>query len=179
MGKEHKTLFENLFQFVATNDDTPYFCLPAALKFRNEICGGEDRIYAYLEHLAKEAGDIVAKELGTDVLQEPGLVPGAPSQLRRCGMATIRLPIAIQGQSVSGELPCILLCEGEVRPTIDWFHITLIEKYRAFVPVFSHAGWLWTRLSAQVYLETRDFEWLADVLKEMLDSLQWRRSSRE
>ncbi|KAH2316256.1 hypothetical protein KXV26_005039, partial [Aspergillus fumigatus] len=71
-----KSAFEELFEFVATTDDTAYLCVPAALKFRSQVCGGEDRIYTYLEKLAMEAGNIVAAALGTEVMQEPGLKPG-------------------------------------------------------------------------------------------------------
>lgn len=166
-----KTAFESLFEFVATNDDTPYYCVPAALKFRNEVCGGEDRIYAYLESLAIEAGDIVAGVLGTDVLQEPNLEPGTQSQLRRCGMCTVRLPIAV-GQSATSEKACAVVQEDQAGSVVNWFQTTLTRKYSTFVPVFAHGGWMWTRLCAQVYLDKRDFEWLAGVLKEMCSDIQ-------
>ncbi|GKZ84338.1 hypothetical protein AnigIFM56816_009661 [Aspergillus niger] len=68
-----KSAFESLFEFVATNDDTPHFCVSAALEFRKTICGGEERIYEYLERLANEAADIVAAALGTDVMEERDL----------------------------------------------------------------------------------------------------------
>lgn len=166
-----KTAFESLFEFVATNDDTPYFCVPAALKFRNEVCGGEDRIYTYLETLANEAGDVVAGILGTDVLQEPNLAPGTQSQLRRCAMSTVRLPIAV-GQSETSEKGCALVQEDQVGSVVNWFQTTLTQKYSTFVPVFAHGGWMWTRLSAQVYLDKQDFEWLARVLKEMCSDIK-------
>lgn len=166
-----KTAFESLFEFVATNDDTPYFCVPAALKFRNEVCGGEDRIYTYLETLANEAGDVVAGILATDVLQEPNLAPGTQSQLRRCAMSTVRLPIAV-GQSETSEKACALVQEDQVGSVVNWFQTTLTQKYSTFVPVFAHGGWMWTRLSAQVYLDKQDFEWLAGVLKEMCSDIK-------
>ncbi|EAU33887.1 conserved hypothetical protein [Aspergillus terreus NIH2624] len=166
-----KTAFESLFEFVATNDDTPYFCVPAALKFRNEVCGGEDRIYTYLETLANEAGDVVAGILGTDVLQEPNLAPGTQSQLRRCAMSTVRLPIAV-GQSETSEKACAVVQEDQVGSVVSWFQTTLTNKYSTFVPVFAHGGWMWTRLSAQVYLDRQDFEWLAGVLKDMCGDIK-------
>lgn len=36
--------FEELFEFVATSDDSAYICVEAALKFRKEVCGGEEAI---------------------------------------------------------------------------------------------------------------------------------------
>ncbi|KAL3474440.1 pyridoxal phosphate-dependent transferase [Aspergillus californicus] len=156
-----KPPFESLFEFVGTNDDTPYFCVPAALKFRSEICSGEERIYR-----------VLAAVLDTDVLQEPNLKPGVQSQLRCCGMTTVRLPIAIQGRSGPVKPSYIMLQADKVAPTINWFQTTLTYKYGTFVPVFEHGGWLWTRLSAQVYLEISDFAWLAGVLKEMCGELK-------
>src|ERR1700712_4908999 len=71
-----KSPFEQLFEFVATSDDTAYICVPAALKFRAEVCGGEDAVIAYCQRVANEAADAVAAALGTEVMQEPDLKPG-------------------------------------------------------------------------------------------------------
>ncbi|KAF7593013.1 hypothetical protein BBP40_012172 [Aspergillus hancockii] len=131
--KATKSAFEYLFEYVATADDTPYLCVLPAMKFRIEVCGGEEKIYAYLEKLAREGSDIIAQTLGTEVMQEPGLKEG----------------------------------ESSLVPVITtWFRDTLINRYGTFVPVFQYGGWLWMRLSAQVYLDRGDFEWLAGVLNE-------------
>ncbi|KAE8393667.1 pyridoxal phosphate-dependent transferase [Aspergillus alliaceus] len=173
-----KSAFEYLFEYTPTTDDTPFLCVRSALKFRAEVCGGEDRIHTYLEKLARSAADIVARALGTEVMQEPGLKEGEASQLRRCGLATVRLPIAVTSDSESGHAITTVRDEKggtylSVKPAVVpavslWFRDTLIEEYGTFVPVFQYGGWLWTRLSAQVYLEESDFEWLAGVLKECL-----------
>ncbi|KAE8415960.1 pyridoxal phosphate-dependent transferase [Aspergillus pseudocaelatus] len=181
-----KSAFEYLFEYVSTTDDTPWLCVPAAMKFRTEVCGGEDRIYAYLETLAREAGDIVARALGTEVMQEPGLKEGETSQLRRCGLATVRLPIAVSSATaasgngggavtrVQGEdgTSYLRIQSSLVSTVSTWFRDTLFDRYETFVPVFQHGGWLWTRLSAQVYLEKEDFEWLGGVLKECCDRVE-------
>ncbi|PYI07593.1 PLP-dependent transferase [Aspergillus sclerotiicarbonarius CBS 121057] len=173
--------YRNLLQSTATNDDTPYHCVPAALTFRKEVCGGEKHIYSYLETLANQAADSVAATLGTEVLQEPGLKPGEKSLLRACALNNVRLPIAVQtGTNNSGEkemdwtaapgtegslyapLPAALAGQVAV-----WIQGKLLDEYKTFVPVFVYKGWLWTRLSAQVYLELKDFEWVGGVLKEL------------
>ncbi|PLN83634.1 putative aminotransferase [Aspergillus taichungensis] len=169
---DDKTPFERLFEFVATADDTPYLCVPAALRFRREVCGGEAAIYVYLERLAREGADVVAAALGTDVLQERGLRGGEESLLRRCGMSTVRLPVFVAGTAAAGSSG-----DGRTRgfeigaddaPTVTkWVQDVLMDKYGTFVPVFEHGGWLWVRLSAQVYLERKDFEWLGGVLKKV------------
>ncbi|KAE8371388.1 pyridoxal phosphate-dependent transferase [Aspergillus bertholletiae] len=176
-AKPGKSSFEYLFEQIATTDDTPWLCVPAAMKFRTEVCGGEDRIHAYLEKLANEAADLVAQALGTEVMQEPGLKGGEVSQLRRCGLATIRLPIAVVPNTTSTAAitrvaggnngTSFLRVQAAAVPAVcAWFQDTLLRRYETFVPVFRHGDWLWTRLSAQVYLEKSDFEWLAGVLKE-------------
>ncbi|PYH32595.1 putative aminotransferase family protein (LolT) [Aspergillus neoniger CBS 115656] len=159
--------FRYLFQQTATNDDTPYLCVPEALKFREEVCGGEKAIYGYLERLANEAAHLVAGVLGTEVLRdEEGL-------LTRCAMTNVRLPVKVGGDGDGGDQG-----EGEVGgyvvvkkemagKVVLWFQNTLLEEYNTFVPVFEYNGWLWTRLSAQVYLDKSDFEWLGGVLKEL------------
>ncbi|KAL3455272.1 aminotransferase family protein [Aspergillus heterothallicus] len=163
----NKTAFESLFEFVATSDDTPYFCVPAAIDFREKVCGGEEKIYAYLESLARDAADIVASALGTEVMEEPNLAPGEQSQLRRCGMSTVRLPIATRQELAASKEGTVLIKANEGGAAVKWFQSTLTEKYSTFVPLVEHGGWLWVRLSAQVYLEKKDFEWLAGVLKEL------------
>ncbi|GIC85452.1 putative aminotransferase family protein (LolT) [Aspergillus udagawae] len=168
-----KSAFEELFEFVATTDDTAYLCVPAALKFRSQVCGGEDRIYTYLEKLAREAGDIVAAALGTEVMQEPGLKPGEVSQLRRCAMATVRLPFAVSGgeQGPNTATARLTLQAAQAAEVAGEMQKALARDYGTFVPVFAHGGWLWTRLSAQVYLEKSDFEWVGGVLAELCNKV--------
>ncbi|OJJ47209.1 hypothetical protein ASPZODRAFT_64654 [Penicilliopsis zonata CBS 506.65] len=149
------TPFEKLFEFVATTDDTAYMCVPAAVKFREELCGGEDQITSYMESLAREGGDLVAAILGTEVLQETDLQPGEKSQLRRCAMANIRVPVDIE------DIP-------DVPAACAWLQKTLNDEYNTFVPFYPHGGALWFRVCAQVYLEKSDFQWLGEVLKELV-----------
>ncbi|KAF3395737.1 hypothetical protein F1880_007294 [Penicillium rolfsii] len=162
-----KTPFEELFEFVATSDDSAYICVPAALKFRQQVCGGEDAIISYCTNLANEAADAVAAILGTDVMQEPDLKPGEKSNMRQCMMTTVRLPIGVadDGSRVPGAL--ITVNSQEAARVFGWIQTTLMAKHDTFVPVFRHGPWLWTRLSAQVFLEKSDFEWLGGILRDM------------
>ncbi|KAE8149952.1 pyridoxal phosphate-dependent transferase [Aspergillus avenaceus] len=172
-GGSKRTPFEELFQFVATSDDAAYLTVPEAVRFREEVCGGDDAIYKYLEKLAREAGDIVAAALGTEVLQEPDLQPGETSQIRRCGMSTVRLPICVdvdddgaQGDKTLSPYPPV--AAQNVGKAVHFLQMTLKDEFKTFVPVFQHGRWLWARLSAQIYLETKDFEWFGDVLKGLM-----------
>lgn len=164
-----KTPFEELFEFVATSDDSAYLCVPAALKFRREVCGGEEAIMSYCQQLANDAADTLAASLGTEVLQEPDLKPGEKSRMRQCAMTTVRLPIAVAEEPVSGA--DVTVSPDEAPKVFAWMQNQMMEKYNTFVPVFQHGSWLWTRLSAQVYLEKSDFEWLAGVLRTLIDQV--------
>lgn len=165
-----RSAFEELFQFVATSDDAAYLTVPDAIRFRTDVCGGDDAIFKYLEELANEGGDIVAAALGTNVLQEPGLRSGERSEIRRCGMSTVRLPIAIghEGDETSSS-PYPPVSADDVSKVVNFLQMTLKDEFRTFVPIFQHGDWLWTRLSAQVYLEKKDFEWLGEVLKGLVE----------
>ncbi|KXG48347.1 Aminotransferase, class V/Cysteine desulfurase [Penicillium griseofulvum] len=168
-----KTAFEQLFEFVATSDDSAYICVPAALKFRAEVCGGEDAIIAYTHRVANEGADAVAAALGTDVLQEPDLKPGQESRMRQCALTTVRLPIAVAtAEKEPGSFdhnPLVVLSEEEAPKAFSWIQTQLLDHHNTFLPVFRHGPWLWTRLSGQTYLEKSDFESIGVVLRDLCE----------
>jgi selenocysteine lyase/cysteine desulfurase len=178
-----QTPFEELFEFVATSDDSAYICVEAALKFRKEVCGGEEAIMAYCQKVTNEGADAVASILGTEVLQEPGLKSGEESRMRACALTTVRLPIAVaddldladlslgeeKNRPVEGAL--VTLSSREAARAFAFIQRTLMEKFDTFVPTFQHGPWLWTRLSGQVYLEKADFEWLGGILRELCEQI--------
>lgn len=118
---EDKSEFLNLFQFVATVDNSPYYCVPAALNFRQNLCqGGEDGIYTYIRENAQRGADLLAMTLGTEVMDDMdegrglktmGSLEGSDrgrtgwdGGLRDCAMANVLLPIHIAGANSVGSL---------------------------------------------------------------------------
>ncbi|PGH06228.1 hypothetical protein AJ80_08197 [Polytolypa hystricis UAMH7299] len=169
-----KTSFEGLFEFVATVDDSPYLCIPTALEFRDKVCGGEDRIMKYCESLAREAGDLLAEALGTEVMCEPGIDPkdAAASQIRRCAMSNVRTPIAVVDETVAPTVPAgarAVISSQQAAFLCRWLEKEMLYTYNTVVPHFAHGGWIWLRLSGQVYLELEDFKWFAGVEKELIE----------
>lgn len=81
--------FSRLFDKVSTTDNTPYCCIPRALKFRSEICGGEASVSQYCEGIARLGGARMAEILSTEVLG------GSSSSFRRCAFANVRLPLSL------------------------------------------------------------------------------------
>ncbi|KAL4910062.1 hypothetical protein BDW74DRAFT_173529 [Aspergillus multicolor] len=162
-----KSLFVTLFEFTGTTDDSAYACVSAALEFREKICGGEERIYAYLENLAGEAGDVLAAALGTDVMRaEKGMTGGLG-----CSMVNVRLPLRVtsqgRGSVPGGQDGVVDVHPDDVSPLAHWLHEQLIAR-GTFVPCYAHGEWMFVRLSAQIYLEKEDFVWLGGVFKEIL-----------
>jgi hypothetical protein len=155
-GSPEKSDFVQQFEFVGTIDNAPYLCVPAALQFRRDVCGGEERIMEYCTRLAHDAGELVADALQTEVLDN------STKTLTRCCFANVRLPLDVGTDRTKGQIPH----EDVARATVYMTRV-FVDAYNTFIAVFFHAGNWWVRLSAQVYLELEDFEWCAGVLKEV------------
>lgn len=141
------TAFVELFDYVATLDTQHYLTVPAALKFREEVCGGEDAIREYCFRLAREGGRRAAEILGTE---EMG-ADFAGSCAWETAFTNVRLPIEV-GEG-----------EGQLRAE----HIVVAREFITHQAVLGHDmyiqcipyhGVFWMRLSAQVYVEVEDFE---------------------
>ncbi|RMD40490.1 hypothetical protein DV735_g4623, partial [Chaetothyriales sp. CBS 134920] len=269
-----KSAFVTLFQDIATSDSSPFYCVPAALNFRQNLCkGGDDGIYEYIRDIAQRGADLLALVLGTEVMDEldegKGLKTMGSTEandrretknwtgsLRDCAMANVLLPICIAGASTVGSIaagpggagsagglsplygqgrkssygfsspllgggtskvsgsstpgrldgpPSPWLKGGEVNsspmgsPSIGtgtttgpivvrkedvgkhcaWMEKTLVEEFNTFVIIYEYNGKMWTRVSGQVYVELKDFEWLGGVLKELCERVRLGESLRQ
>lgn len=151
-----KSPFVSLFQFVATLDVTPYLCIEEALKFRREVCGGEEKIVKYCVEISSETGRLAADILGTDVMENE------TRTLTNCAFTNVRLPLEI------GDGPGQIL-ERDLYLAVVWMTATLVKESDVYSPVFYHARRFWTRLSGQVYLDIDDFEKGAKALKTVCE----------
>ena len=142
------TPFTTLFEFVATADNSPFYTVPAGIQWRKETFGSEEAIYQYLEDLQIKAGDLVVQKLGTDILTDKA------GKMRQCAMVSIRIPLKF------GEGGIDAAKMGEVMTYI----IDALRRENTYMAIFSYKGQLYTRLSAQTYLELEDFAWAADLL---------------
>lgn len=139
------------FAAVATSDDTPYLCIPAALEWRKRITygdkTGEEAIMRYNKDLARRGGRLVAEMLGTEVMDNDELTLGD------CAMTNVRVPVSTEGRLI--------------RDLADRINKTMNLKYNIAVNAFAYEGKFWVRLSAQVYLEMKHFEAAGLALKEI------------
>ena len=158
--------FGDLFKWAATIDQTPYLCVPDALRFRQDICGGEEKIRRYCFDLAIEGGQAVANHLGTEVMQHH------QSKLHECCFTNVRLSLHFTNDAEEGELHA-----ADGPRIVKWIMDRLLCEHSTWIPGKFYGGAAWFRFSAQVYLEMKDFEWAAGILKGLcarVEQGEWR-----
>ncbi|KAK1961083.1 PLP-dependent transferase [Colletotrichum sublineola] len=161
----NESYFVTSFGFVGTLDNSPNLCVKDAIEWRKSI-GGEDKIMEYLWTLAKKGGKKVAATLGTFVLDNKS------ETLTNCGMVNVALPIvtgaAADAETTSvGPDDTVTVPEKEVSVVVNWMMKALVDEYHTFVALFWHQGRWYMRISAQIFLDETDFEWLATTMKEL------------
>ena len=143
------------FDYTGTIDTAPILCIPAALEFRRQVCGGEGAIREYCINLAVSGGKAVAEVLGTHTLAVP--------TGENVGFANVRLPLTIRHDPNSSEgLPI-----ESLDTVINFMFHKFTEDYRTFINILYFSGALWARLSATVYLDLDDFKHGGQVLKDL------------
>lgn len=150
------------FDYTGTIDNTSYLLVPEAIKWRQEVCGGEKAIYDYNTQLAIQGGKAVASILGTEILDNK------THTMTDCCLINVMLPMKVSKARIEGEVTVDPDHEAEV---VAWIQKTLHTEFKTFLPIYSFQGQWWTRLSAQIYLELEDFEWAGHVLKELCERI--------
>ncbi|KAL8679349.1 MAG: hypothetical protein Q9186_004354 [Xanthomendoza sp. 1 TL-2023] len=148
--------FVNLFQFVGTMDVGPYLCIEEALKFRREVCGGENAIMGYCEDVSTEGGRKVAEIWGTEIMDN------AETTLTRCCLTNVRLPLEVGEED--GKVN-----KADAYAVVGWMAQTLIKEYNMFAPPFFHNNALWVRFSGQIYVEMDDFVAAAGIYQKLCE----------
>lgn len=149
------------FEFVGTIDSSPYLCIPKAVEWRKGL-GGEKVIKEYCTKLAQDAGQLVAKSLGTEVLDNK------TKTLSQCCMSMVRLPLDFEKVQQLGEKAG--LSQEKVGAAVNiWLLQTMASDYNTFLQTLFYGGVWWARLSGQVYLELSDFESMVPSLKELCE----------
>ncbi|KAI0112475.1 aminotransferase family protein-like protein [Nemania sp. FL0031] len=171
--------FGSLFEHVSTIDTSPYLCVLEALRFRNEICGGEEQVRAYSIGLAKEGGEFMATLMGTEVLKSK------TGTQEECCFTNVRLPLDVVEEGVDDNTSATQGRNGGILPedadlVANWMTERSVNEFDTYIAVRYYAGAFWTRLSGQIYLDRADFAWAAGVLLELCARAQrgdWRRAA--
>lgn len=175
-----KSAFETNFEFTGTIDATAYLCVAEALKWREEVLGGEERIREYLWKLNKEGIARVAELLGTTTTADgkPGVLDNERGTMTDCAMANVALPIRMvreeteevgQGDEDAAQGEDVVIPRSQAYDATQWMLETLMAEHHTFVALFVYADRWWARLSAQVYLDMDDYEWAGTTLKQLCD----------
>lgn len=167
-----KSNFVSQFDFVGSVDSAPFLCIGEALRFRREVCGGEQNIMKYCFDLARDGGQAVARILGTEVMdnQEHTLTD-------QCCMVNVRLPLHVSDDSDStsnadeglsnSRFTLAAVPRSEVPVVTQYLMSACVAQHHTFIAIIFYANSWWARFSAQVYLELEDFEYGAEALKSV------------
>jgi isopenicillin-N epimerase len=127
--------YQPAFDWTGTRDPTAILAVPAALDFFDRA--GWPDVRQHNNDLARQGADLVAQRIGTSYPDADGLA---------AAMRLVPLPAP--------------LTEAEARA----LETRLLDEHGVVVPVTSHGGWRWLRVSAQLYNTLEDYERLADAL---------------
>lgn len=165
-----KSEFVNSFEFVGTVDNSPTMCVPAAIEWRKKLTWkgkqGEEAIHAYMAHIAREGGKIMADAFGTEVMENE------EGTLTDCFFSNVRLPLSFAEQAQSDSAKAFKI--------LFWMSEVLINEYDTFLGFNFYAGAWWVRLSGQVYLTTEDFQWATETLTEVIGRVkkgEWKKKA--
>ncbi|KAI1310781.1 aminotransferase family protein-like protein [Xylaria venustula] len=154
--------FGNLFAQVSTIDTSPYLCVPEALRFRNEICGGEAQVRAYCTGLAKQGGELMAMLMGTEVLKSKS------GTQEECCFTNVRLPLCVNQQDkVANACESRGILPSDAQAVAYWITERSVNEFDTYIAVRYYADAFWARLSGQIYLDSADFAWAAGTLVEL------------
>ncbi|KXN66495.1 PLP-dependent transferase [Conidiobolus coronatus NRRL 28638] len=142
-GYKANTLHEK-FEWSGPVDFSKWYSSKSVLDYRKSV-GGDEEIYNYNHNLAVLGGEKVAQILGTKVY-------GERDQLGY--MTNILLPVKTE---VEPNFPKLL-------------EQYILKNYNIRLRVFSFKNRYYLRLSAQLFLNLKDFELAGLVVKEVLDT---------
>ncbi len=127
--------YQPAFDWTGTRDPSAILAVPAALDFFDRA--GWPDVRRHNNGLARRGAELVARRIGTSYPHTEGLA---------AAMRLVALPAP--------------LTEPEARA----LETRLLAEHGVVVPVTSHGGWRWLRLSAQLYNTLADYERLANAL---------------
>ena len=142
------TQFQRYFSYQGTNDDTPWMSMKEALTFRNEY--NDTAIIDYIHKLAVNGGKKLVSMWNTSM---------------------------IGGESDTIADSVIPAMVNVVLPTQNGTEVSMIQSmlyqdYYTYVVFYEWNNVWYTRLSAQIFLEMSDFEWLGTTFLTLLDKIR-------
>ncbi|CAF1481541.1 unnamed protein product [Didymodactylos carnosus] len=134
----YKQGYQEEFKWLGTKDYSNYFTISDAIDFRQMI-GGDMAIYEYNHQLAVNAGNLLESMWNSSTLTTNDEYIGF--------MNNVQLPLIINTTESRRNL-----------------YNKLIERYNIFLPSFQFDNKYYCRISAQIYLELTDFEYVGNCV---------------
>ncbi|XP_033743677.1 uncharacterized protein LOC117329706 isoform X2 [Pecten maximus] len=136
------------FFMQGTRDDCPYFCLPEALRFYNNI-GGMEEITRYCSHLLDQAASKMVAEWGTAKLP-------VPREMEAPCMRMVKLP------KLTGFAPS--------QTDSERLMAEIYSRWNIQSTTVCVDGDLYARLSANVYNTAADYDRFIEAIREMRET---------
>jgi hypothetical protein len=102
--------------------------------------------------------------------------------MNECCFANVRLPLNFQthdgntgegkGKVFKAEEAGKVFKAEEAGKIGKWINVTAAKEFDTYLQIAFHADAMWVRLSAQIYLEVADFEWVGYRLEELCGRVQ-------
>ena len=85
--------------------------------------------------------------------------------MSQCCFANVAFPFSFKKDGELQQAGAFDL--SEVSIIARWINSTAVKEFDTYLQLAFHAGKMWVRLSGQIYLELKDFEWVGHRLKEL------------
>ena len=93
--------------------------------------------------------------------------------MNECCFANVRLPLNFQTHDGNaGEGKGKVFKAEDADKIGKWVKVMAVKEFDTYLQIAFHANAMWIRLSAQIYLEVGDFEWVGYRLKELCGRVQ-------
>lgn len=94
-------------------------------------------------------------------------------EMTRCYFANVELPLIFKNAEGGDETTGKQQFKVEEAGTIArWLNMTAVKEHDTYLQIGFHAEKLWVRLSGQIYLDMKDFEWIGPKLKKLCERVE-------
>lgn len=157
----NSNILVNKFAFIGTVSYSSYFAVEEALKFRKDICGGEEKIREYQWDLQEAAIPKILEVFG----QGSVLLENSTNSLRSPGLFCIELPIKSECQHLIEKMSTDRIYFLNFKSKCDKI---MLAEYKCYAPFQINNSHLFIRFSVQVFNEPSDYEKGAAIIKDII-----------
>lgn len=160
-AEHNKNILVNKFAFIGTANYSSCFAIEDAIKFRKDVCGGEDNIRKYQWALQEK---VIPKIL--DIFGEgSALLENDTNTLRSPGMFCISMAVPDRFKPLLKRMGEDSGYFAEFKLKCD--KIAIFEE-KCYAPFVVNNGHLFVRFSVQIFNEERDYEKGAVIIRDTI-----------